>query len=200
MQTWKIGTETLEFFDNGHLYLVDGIIVPSVTQIMNVRFGAAYASVPADVLKRAAERGMMIHEQIDHFVKTGEANQYSMLFSDCLEKSDLFAVDSEIPVILHENGTAIAAGRLDLLIARSGDMGIASGDMGIADIKTTKKLNTEYLKYQLNLYRIAFMQCYNQNISFLGGIHLREKATYTEIPIDDACAWNLINEWRTKNE
>lgn len=193
MNSWKIGAETLEFFDDGHIYLVDGIVVPSITQILNVRFGAAYANVPPDVLKRAAERGTMIHAQIENFIKTGEANEFSLPFSQCLETCGLHPIDCEIPVILHENGNPVAAGRLDLLLGRE-------GKMGIADIKTTKKLNTDYLFYQLNLYRIAFMQSYNSPIEFLGGVHLRESAKYAEIEINENKALEIVTEWRKNNE
>ena len=45
MERWEINGRTLEYDDESHIYLVDGIIVPSVTQILQVRFGNKYSKV-----------------------------------------------------------------------------------------------------------------------------------------------------------
>ena len=176
--------ETLEFFEDEHLYLVDGIVVPSITQILNVKFGGKYKDVPHEVLRKAAERGIRVHSSIEYFAKTGETDEDSAEFAKLVRKMDISLVGSEIPVILHSR--VIAAGRLDLLITKD-------EKIGLADIKTTAKLDKTYLFYQLNLYRLAFMQCYDAQIDFLAGIHLRNGASYAEIPIDEAEAENLVN-------
>ena len=69
MNTWDISGYTLEYDDESHTYIVDGVIVPSVTQILAVKFGNKYAGVNRSTLERAASRGTAIHEAIENFCK-----------------------------------------------------------------------------------------------------------------------------------
>ena len=64
MESWEINGYTLEYDDESHTYIVDGVIVPSVTQILGVKFGNKYAGVNRSTLERAANRGTAIHEAI----------------------------------------------------------------------------------------------------------------------------------------
>ena len=75
------------------------------------------------------------------------------------------------------------------------------GELGGADIKRTSVLDKNYLAYQLNIYRIAYRQCYGLEWEFLKALHLREDVRkYVDIPIDENLAWQLIHEWRQSNE
>ena len=40
----------VEFIEEGHIYLVDGVIVPSVTQILHRVFPEKYEGIPKEVL------------------------------------------------------------------------------------------------------------------------------------------------------
>ena len=71
MNTYEIKGHTVEYIDEDHIYLVDGIIVPSVTQILKKRFGGMYSHVDPDTLKRAAEAGTNLHEAIEAYCKDG---------------------------------------------------------------------------------------------------------------------------------
>ena len=42
METWKIKGHTLEYIDEIHQYLVDGKCVPSITQILKIKFFKKY--------------------------------------------------------------------------------------------------------------------------------------------------------------
>ena len=54
--TNEIAGHTLEYIDDIHTYLVDGVIVPSVTQILKLKFGGKYNNVSRQTLQRAAEK------------------------------------------------------------------------------------------------------------------------------------------------
>lgn len=70
------------------------------------------------------------------------------------------------------------------------------GKTGLADIKRTSTLDKEYLAYQLNMYRIAYQQCYDTEISFLKGVHLRENVRkLVDIPINEEVTMELVNEY-----
>ena len=76
-----------------------------------------------------------------------------------------------------------------------------NGKIGLGDIKRTSSLDKNYLAYQLNLYRLAYQQCYGQQIEFLKAVHLREDVRkYIDIPINEDFILNFIKEWRQEND
>lgn len=187
----------LEFLPDSHTYLVDGIIVPSITQILKVRFGHMYDFVSRAKLQERAAYGNIIHAAIENYeMRSGEMYDYkefrNYLF---LKKRYGFEYENgEQPVILFDGDNPIAAGRFDILL-RQGD------ELGLGDIKTTSTLNKEYVGYQLNLYRIAFQQCYEQEITFLRALHLRDDVRkYVELPINEELAKELIKEYFDSQE
>jgi len=184
----------LEYYDDTHTYLVDGVIVPSITQILKIKFSKKYKDVSNDVLKRASDKGTQVHEAIEKLCKTGEVEDLkevkNFLF---LQKHYKFEVlDNEVPVILFKDGVPIGAGRLDLVLS-------VDGELGLGDIKRTSVLDKDYLAYQLNLYRIAYQQCYDKEITFLNGIHLKDDVRkVVKIPINEELTWELIKDYEKK--
>lgn len=193
--TTEINGHCLEFFEDGHIYLCDGIEIPSITQVLKVRFGNKYRNIPKDVLSKASEAGVAVHDAIEQYCKYGTDSSLPELrnFVFLQKKYEFSVFGNEIPVILFDP-EPIAAGRLDLLI-KENDV------LGIADIKRTSNLDKNYLFYQLNLYRIAYMQSYNYPIKFLRAIWLRDDIRrYVHININDYYPYYLLDEWRTQNE
>lgn len=193
MESWDLNGYTLEYDDDTHTYIVDGVIVPSVTQVLKVKFGGMYNSVAPEVLKKAGERGTAVHKSIEDYCTKGidlgttEVRHFRFLKS----YYDLKPVKNEIPIIVCKDDIPVTAGRLDMIIDK-GD------DRAVADIKTTSTLNKEYLAYQLNLYRIGVLQCYPYlgDITKLYGIHIREdKRKLVEIPVNEGIAWDIIDEY-----
>lgn len=185
----------LEYYDDTHTYLVNGVIVPSITQILKIKFGNKYKDVSDQVLLKAADKGTQVHEAIEKLCKTGEVEDLkevkNFLF---LQKHYKFEVlDNEVPVILFDDyGVPIAAGRLDLVLR-------INGETGLGDIKRTSALDKDYLAYQLNLYKIAYEQCYDVEIKFLKGLHLRDDVRkFVNIPIDKELTWKLVEEYLEK--
>lgn len=182
----------LEYIDITHTYIVDGVIVPSVTEMLQVKFGGKYNGVDRATLANAAAKGTEIHKAIEEYCRTGtEIDLKEVRNFKFLKKRYGFNVlDNEIPVLLYQDGEPIAAGRLDMLIE-------SNGVRGLADIKRTSALDKNYLAYQLNLYRIAYMQTYAERIDFLRGLHLREDTRkYVEIPINEAAAWEIVELYK----
>ncbi len=196
METWEIKGHTLEYIDETHTYLVDGVIVPSITQILKVKFGNKYADVSAEVLQKAADKGTAVHEAIEKYCKTGiEEDIKEVKNFKFLQKKYKFEVlENEVPIILFKDEKPIAAGRLDLVLKMD-------GVIGGGDIKRTSTLDKEYLAYQLNLYRIGYRQCYGIEWEFLKGLHLREDVRkFVNLPINEDIVWGLVNEYLEKDE
>lgn len=193
--TAEIKGHTLEYFDDEHMYLVDGLIVPSITQMLKIKFGGRYASIDKDVLKRASDAGTAVHEAIETFCKTGLDNGLPEVRNfNFLRGAYGFKVrENETPVILFKDDEPISAGRLDLVLEMD-------GEIGGADIKRTSNLDKEYLFYQLNLYRIGYQQCYGEEWQFLRGIHLKDDIRkFVKIPINADMAWQLVEEYLEAN-
>lgn len=191
MNSWNIKGHVLEFIDESHTYLVDGIIVPSVSKILKHKFGNKYDGIDKQVLERAAIRGTEIHEAIEKLCKTGEIEDLKEVKNFMfLQKQYKFEVlDNEVPLIIFLDGVPVGAGRLDL------DLKIDDME-GLGDIKRTSVLDKEYLAYQLNLYRIGYQQSYDKDIKFLKGIHLRDDIRkFVNIPINEEMAINLLKEY-----
>lgn len=191
MDSWNINGYTLEYDDESHTYIVDGVIVPSVTQILAVKFGNKYAEIDAATLQRAAERGTAIHEAIETYCKTGIESAIREVHNfRFLQKHYGFNVlENETPIIIIDKSIPKAAGRLDLVLE-------IKGETALADIKTTATLDKEYLAYQLNLYRIGYMQSYCIDISKLYGVHLKDdKRKLVNIPINANIAWDIIDQY-----
>ena len=184
----------LEYIDESHTYLVDGVIVPSVTQLLAKKFGHKYDGINPEVLKRAAEKGTAVHNAIEEWCKHGTESDLPELYNfRFLQRQYNFEVlANEIPVILFDNESPIACGRLDLVL-KMGD------ETGLADIKRTSALDKEYLGYQLNIYRLAYQQTYGEDITFLRGVHLREDVRkFVNIPIKEQLIWEWL--WSVREE
>ncbi|AVJ48886.1 hypothetical protein [Lactobacillus phage PMBT4] len=195
-ETWDIRGQCLEYFDDTHTYIYGGVILPSVTQIIKTKFGHKYDGVPSFVLQRASIKGTAVHSAIERYCKLGDESELPELhnFKFLRDHYGFTVLDNEVPIVLFQDDNPVCAGRLDLVLEQD-------GVTGLADIKRTYTLDKEYLAYQLNLYRLAYQQCYGTEIKFLKGVHLREeKRKYVDIPVNEEMAWNLVKDWRKENE
>lgn len=192
IESWNIAGGLLEYIDDTHTYIFNGEILPSITQILKVKFGNKYDGISKEVLNRAAIKGTEVHKAIEDYEKYNiddigctELRNYKFL-----KKAYKFkCLDNEVPVVLFKDDEPVACGRLDLVLEEN-------GQVGLGDIKRTSTLDKEYLAYQLNLYRIAYQQCYDTKIEFLRGVHLRNDVRkYINLPINEKMAISLLNEF-----
>jgi hypothetical protein len=192
IEKWEIAGGVLEYFDDTHTYIFDGIILPSITQILKKEFGNKYNNVSEAVLKRASEKGTQVHQAIENYEKhkiddttCQELRNYKFL----KKQLNFECIDNEVPIVLFLNGTPVSAGRIDLILKEG-------NEIGIGDIKRTSEFDKNYVAFQTNLYRIGYQQTYGVKISFLRGLHLREKKRkYHELPIDEESTLNLVKKY-----
>ena len=195
-ESWKIAGGVLEFLPETHTYLYDGLILPSVTQILGVRYKNDYASVPPAVLENAAKRGTAVHKAIENFNVSGydDGSEAVRNFKFLQKQYGFEVLDSELPLVLFKDDMPIACGRLDMTM-------LIDGQTGIADIKTVSTLNKEKIAYQLNLYRIGLKQSYGVDAKFLKIIHIRDGIRkFIDSPVDEKMTWELIEKFLEENE
>lgn len=189
METFHLKCGDLEYYDEEHLYLFDGVILPSVTEIIGKKFND-YADVPKEVLNRAAERGTKVHKQIENFCKSGIDDGSTAIrnFKFLQNQYNFEVLDNELPLVIFMDDIPVACGRLDMTIEMD-------GAVGIADIKTCSALNKEKIAYQLNMYRLGLMQSYGVDAQFLKIIHIRDdKRKFIDMPINEEETYKLIEE------
>ena len=145
---------TIEFIEEGHIYLADGVIIPSVSELIRFRFPEAYRSIPSQILKKKASYGTKCHQMIEDFVRekyTLEELQNKRIDPDIkisveqfeiLRKTWAFYVKDMEQIVSYKGKYA---GQYDLL----------TEDDYLIDIKTTSELHEDWLSYQLSLYYLA---------------------------------------------
>ena len=190
-ECWNIGGHTLEYLDDIHVYLCDGVKVKSITQVLKHRFGNKYDGVDQATLKRASEAGTQMHQIIQDWCEKGIESDLVELrnFKFLQNQYGFNVIENEVPVILSVDDEPVCAGRLDMVI-------MMDDKVGIADLKRTSTLDKEYLGYQTNLYRIAYRQTYGIEADFLRAIHLREDTRkFVNIPVNEPLAMDLVYEY-----
>lgn len=190
MKTFEINGHYIEFIEEQHLYIVDGILTPCVSNILAYKFND-YGSVSREVLQRASERGTELHSAIESYERDGatcELQEFkNYLF---LKKHHGFTnIANEVPVIYEKDGTVLFVGTLDQIIE-------LDGKCGINDFKRVSAPNKQKIAYQLNLYKLAYEQTYNKKVDFLSYTHLRETVRkFNILPIGEEVTLKLLNEF-----
>lgn len=150
---------SLTYLPETHTYLYDGVIVPSVTQIIHRMKPDLYKNIPAAVLKAAAEYGDKVHEAIER-AGLGEdpgcpEHSYEGIavkrFNTLRERHQISVLASEQMVVFKKDDTPLFAGRYDLLCS-------VNGSTALVDVKTTSKYYADYLGIQLAMYKMALEQ------------------------------------------
>ena len=67
IESWNIAGGLLEYIDESHTYVYNGVILPSITQILKIKFGNKYDGVSENVLKRASDKGTAVHKAIEDY-------------------------------------------------------------------------------------------------------------------------------------
>lgn len=200
-ESWHIREHILEYEDETHTYICDGMVVPSVTTILGQMFDKKYANIPSKVLNEAARKGTLLHNAIEKAEKTGFAEGYELSFAEqeiaeefrsylFLKRSYGFTCEgNEMPLLISFKNKIIAAGRMDMLVLDR------DGRLGIADIKRTAQMDKNWLSYQLTLYSFGLAYSYGINAEFLRCIWLRkDQRKYAEIPFCSELALDVL--WR----
>lgn len=130
----------IEFNEELHRYTENGVVLPSVSQVLRAVFGNKYDCVNQDILEKAQNKGNAVHTEIQNYESNGELGFSKELEAYIRERSQ------DLEYINHEQiigGSEFkVCGKYDLLFN-----GI------LADIKTNSKFDKDYVQKQLSLYK-----------------------------------------------
>ncbi len=138
----------LNFDEESHTYTLtteDGedIKLTSVTQLLT-KHGLApdYSNVQSEVLNAKAERGKIVHKELEEYIKTGFCGFTGEIdaFIEKAQELNIKPLKSEFMV--HDDEIA---GTVDVA-------GTINGESFIGDFKTTATLHKEAVAWQLSLY------------------------------------------------
>ena len=180
IKTYEYEHYTLEFDDETHRYIVNGIITPSVSKLLSLKFDD-YPNVPKAVLQAAADRGTEMHKAIEVYEKTGKESDLQEFRNYLFLKKHfkIENVENELPVAYFEDGLPVFAGTIDQVCR-------IDGVPAINDFKRVSVPNKEKIAYQVNLYRLAYNQTFGVEVKALSFMQLRESVRkFTQLPINE---------------
>lgn len=144
----KLTYSKVRFDSDTHTYTLDGKELSGITSLLDRQlFKDKYSGVPDEILQKAADRGTLIHQQCEMAdegfpVTSEEAINYMLL----KQKYNLRHEESEYLVSDNEN----YASCIDKVYRYD------ENTFFLGDIKTTYKLNKEYVQWQLSIYAHLF--------------------------------------------
>lgn len=133
------------FNEVDHTYTYLGSFLSGVTSLLHrTLFADKYKGISAEVLAKAAAYGHNIHEQIELVDTLGVESQTPAVQAYLQMKEELHLTTLANEYLVSD----------EQYIASSID--IVFDDLTLADIKTTSRLDMEYLSWQLSMYAYLF--------------------------------------------
>jgi RecB family exonuclease len=170
----------LEFDAESHVYKVDGVPVPSVTQLL-APVKPDFSMVPPDVLERKRQLGAAVHLacELDDDDELEECDPAVQPYVDAWRK---FKADTGAEVLMNEQQLYSQrlrfAGTLDRVVR------VRSGDVYLIDLKTSIAMPASYgvqlAGYQLLLYEQPPILTLSRK-----GLRLSDDGTYKLVPFDN---------------
>lgn len=167
----------VEFDELAHTYTLDGKQLSGITGIIkDYLFPDMYKGVHERTLEAAAERGSNVHSQVQMIINgfpPARTDRSVEAFFDKMQGTEFIASEYLVSDLHH------FASSIDIVDSR----------LNLYDIKTTDKLNREYLSWQLSIYAYLFeLQNPTLKAGALYGCHLRDgKANVIQVErIDSA--------------
>ena len=179
----------LEFYDKGHIYMLEGERVPCVSDLCRFIHKEIYKDAPLWQLEAAADRGTAVHLATEQLDKTGKAEisedyaPYLMAYAAFLREHDV-----EWELIEHSDYHPVHgyAGTIDRY-------GTVDGIKTLVDLKTTYTVYKPLCSASLNLYRMI-LEARQKGVERLVIVHLKKDGTYKLIrfEFDDVVPMALL--------
>lgn len=212
--------EVVEYNDKTHTYLINGVIVPSVSELCSYATGNKYAKVNEYYKKRAQEYGTLVHSCIEIYEDTKDVGETlnrlsskineliseygdyfsNKLFIEILEKYKELKKDWFLEVEKKEERLhykTLYAGRLDCI-----------DQMGkIWDWKTNSKESIEYWSWQTGYYYLGAKYSglikeiqSEAHIMWLPKKNLDKAKVITVVPKSESELLENYNKWKKEKD
>lgn len=144
----KLNQSEVIFNQEAHTYTLNGVQLQGITGMLSRQlFPNKYSGIPESILKRAAEKGSLVHEACELIDELGVTNDMpeAKAYEALKEKYRLNHVASEYLVTDNEH----FASAIDKVYE-------VEGGVALGDVKTTYHLDKEYVRWQLSIYAYLF--------------------------------------------
>lgn len=162
----KLAESSVVFDSKSHTYTLDGKQLSGITSLLDRQlFKDKYIGIPDEILRKAAERGTYIH-QCCELADEGflSDNEESKNYMRLKQKYNL---NHEVSEYLVSDNQHVAS-CIDKVYR------VDDNTFYLGDIKTTYKLNREYVTWQLSIYAYLFeLQNPGSKVSSIFAIWLR---------------------------
>ena len=179
----------LQYFDKGHIYMLEGERIPCVSDLCRFLHREIYKESPIWQLEAAADRGTKVHAATEVLDKTGRA-EIEDEYLPYLQAYAQFRQEHDVQWELIEYADYHPELRYDGTIDR---YGLVDGIKTLTDIKTTYTVYRSLCGASLNLYRLI-LEARDKQVERLLILHLRKDGSYKLIRFDaeDAVPMALI--------
>lgn len=203
----------IDFDEEKHEYSVDGVKIPSVSEILAPLSSERYGDLNPWMVKMAAARGTAIHEACE-LIDYGSEPEENADIDGYLVAYQSFLLDHEVSWQEIEKVVCYirAAGELPLYCGTVDRYGMIDGRKTVLDIKTYASLSTD-----AQLTASCQTVLYSDAIESRGGeveerciLHLRKDGTYRLVSLSEwdnkhgfnsrDTAWMLWNVWNNKDK
>lgn len=164
----------LTFFDEKHVYEINGQKIPSVSEIMRFASREVYAGIDQWRLDNAADRGTRVHDATLAIDESGSADVdadialYVEAYVKFIKKFHPRYIASELALA---DTQAWFAGRLDRCA-------IVNQKCAIIDIKTSSRIETRLVQAQLTAYAWLWERNRPEKLDELYVLHLMGDGTF----------------------
>ena len=169
----------LQFFDKGHIYMLDGQRLPCVSDLCRFLHREIYKDAPLWQMEAAADRGTKVHAATEALDRTGRA-EIEDDYLPYLQAYALFRKEHDVQWELIEHPDYHPAHRYAGTIDR---YGMADGFKTLLDIKTTYKVYKPLCGASLNLFRLM-LEARGKTVERLLILHLRKDGSYKLLRFD----------------
>ena len=164
--------EQATFDINSHTYKSNGKSLISVTKLLkNHNLAPTFDDVDPEVLKKACERGTLIHSEIQKYITEGQPSFLHEVvdFAETSEKYKFSNLQSETIV-----NNDMVAGMADLIC----DADIDGKKCKIlVDYKTSATLDFNYVTWQTSIYAYLYNALYDVKIDSIYALHFGKNGT-----------------------
>jgi hypothetical protein len=188
--------EGLTFEEKEHIYRLNGVIIPSVTTIMQPLSGKVYGGVDPVKMRAAASRGTVIHDAIEVYNKynirdiPSEYEPFLQAYVDWKDEHTVTVLGSEIRTY---HKSELYAGTVDSLCR-------VDGKLYLLDFKAVAMIDERHQRMygvQLEAYSQA-LRSHGLAIEGKRILHLKKDGTWTEYeyPVRDLASLNIFRACR----
>lgn len=185
----------VKFDKETHTYMLEGKRLNGVTSTLLKRaFPNKYNGVPEAIMNKAAQRGSMVHEDIElHDVFSTEAD------NDIIESYDRMKLANGLSTVANEylvSDEEHYASSIDIVFSG------LKGEISLADIKTTYKFDKQSVSLQLSIYKMFFERSNpGLKVEHLYGIWARNGETkLVEVSVVDESVIKALMEADIQNK